>query len=215
MINAVNSDEWYHKLGFTDETSILWHRHTYFLMAALLFNQCLDYFLQILWVFLDKDKLDDENSFIKHFKKCGYKTVNDVIKDLKDITQNGLKIFLDFSIIDDTEKVYQSCGELRGNLVNQFKHRGYIFCDELEPNKIIDVLWKNKHGTELRLYDLNKHHSLAEEEKIILRSFEAITGLIDKYEKFLNEENFFSIKDRAIDISLPKNFPDWRCDKKQ
>lgn len=104
MINAVNSDEWYHKLGFTDETSILWHRHTYFLMAALLFNQCLDYFLQILWAFLDKDKLDDENSFTKHLKKCGYKTVNDVIKDLKDITQNGLKNFLDFSIIDDTEK---------------------------------------------------------------------------------------------------------------
>lgn len=215
LIDAVNSDEWYHKLGLTDETSILWHRHTYFLMSALLFNQCLDYFLQILWAFLDKDKLDDKEAFECHFKKCKCRTVNDAIKKLKDVAKKDSKKFLDFSIINDTKKVYRDCSNLREDLVNEFKHRGYIFCDELEPYKIIDVLWKNKYGTELRLCDLNKQYSLTEEEEIILRSFKAITDLIDKYEKFLNEENFFSIKDGAINILSPKNFPDWRRDKKQ
>lgn len=67
LINAVNSDSWYSKVGINDKNSIVWHRHIYFLMAALLFNQCIDHFWQIIWAFLDPIKLTSVKLIENHF----------------------------------------------------------------------------------------------------------------------------------------------------
>ena len=98
---------------------------------------------------------------------------------------------------------------MRENIVNNFKHRGYIFCDDLATQNIAKLFWKNQ-SFEMDIDDIKTHYSLKEEEKIILENFERITALIDRYEEFLDPSNFFHVSDKGVHLCEPKDFPQWR-----
>lgn len=87
LINAVNSDSWYSKVGINDKNSIIWHRYIYFLIAALLFNQCIDYFWQIIWAFLDSTRLTSVEIVKDHFRKCTKRLVVNKFDEIKKIDQ--------------------------------------------------------------------------------------------------------------------------------
>lgn len=93
--------------------------------------------------------------------------------------------------------------------MNDFKHREYIFCDDLETKNIAKLFWKNQ-SSELDVDDIKTHYSLREEEEIILDNFERITTLIDRYEEFINPSNFFCVTDKGVSLCEPKDFPQWR-----
>lgn len=205
LMNAVSSDSWYAGFGLTDERSIIWHRHTYFLMAALLLNQCIDYFWQIIWAFLDSAELTNVKSLKNHFRKCNKKSVFSALKKIK---KNKPDI-PNCEIIEATNEVYSDSCNMRKNIVNAFKHRGYIFCDELESESIAKLFWKNQSSI-LDVEDIKTHYSLKEEEKIIVENFKRINSLIDEYEKFLNPSNFFRVTDdKGVHLCEPKDFPKW------
>lgn len=211
LINAVNSDDWYNKLRLTDSVSILWHRHTYLLMSALLFNHCLDYFYQILWSFLDSAEWKNQNDIKKHLKDCNERTIKREVKKLSEVYRKSENI-PHYDIIKRTQDVYDSCHKMRNDLVNNLKHRGYIICDDLEP-KFLDTVWENEDGSEITSNDYTTRFSLADEEEIVLECFERITPLIDEYVKFLDPTNFFQEENGNIMIGKIKDFPDWKTEK--
>lgn len=207
LINAVNSDDWYNKLRLTDSVSILWHRHTYLLMSALLFNHCLDYFYQILWSFLDSVEWKNQKDIKEHLKGCSEGTIKRSVKKLGEYY--GEKSIPNYEVIKRTQDVYDSCHKMRNDLVNSLKHRGYIICDNLEP-KFINAIWKNEDESEITSNDYTTRFSLADEEEIVLDCFEQITPLIDEYVKFLDPTNFFQEENGNIMIGKIKDFPGWK-----
>lgn len=214
LIDAVNTDEWYEKQGLDDKISIIWNRHTKFLVSALLISHCMDYFLKIIWTFASyEEPPKEQDTYKKWLKACDYPKIQ---RTMKSVEWKELQ-----RIWQLTNVQFRQCQKLRKQIVNVLKHEDYIFCSDIKVSSPIVFRFcensdsrdsttempKDDHTDNfVKTSDFQRTLSLQEEEKIIFDAFKGIRPLIEEYNEFLKVDKFFESQNGNILLCEPK-FP--------